>query len=81
MTDNQQELFPLVNEEGRVVGKATRGECHSGSKTHKAISTCNGDPSGRTYNLASGTRLWVDTLTMVRPLKMPYVVRFVRNWA
>ena len=32
MKDNQQELFPLVNEEGRVVGKATRGECHSGSK-------------------------------------------------
>lgn len=32
MTDNQQELFPLVDDEGRVVGKATRGECHSGSK-------------------------------------------------
>ena len=32
MTDNQQELFPLVDDGGRVVGKATRGECHSGSK-------------------------------------------------
>lgn len=30
--DNQLEIFPLVNEEGNVVGKATRGECHSGSK-------------------------------------------------
>lgn len=29
--DNQQELFPLVNEEGGVIGSATRGECHSGS--------------------------------------------------
>ena len=30
--DNQQEIFPIVEEEGRVVGSATRGECHSGSK-------------------------------------------------
>ena len=30
--DNQLVIFPLVNEEGNVVGKATRGECHSGSK-------------------------------------------------
>ena len=30
--DNQQERFPLVDEEGRVIGSATRGECHSGSK-------------------------------------------------
>ena len=26
------EFFPLVNESGKVVGKATRAECHSGSK-------------------------------------------------
>ena len=30
--DNQQEIFPIVDEEGRVVGSATRGKCHSGSK-------------------------------------------------
>lgn len=30
--DNQQEIFPLVNEDGNVIGSATRGECHSGSK-------------------------------------------------
>jgi mutator protein MutT len=30
--DNQQEIFPIVDEEGRVMGSATRGECHSGSK-------------------------------------------------
>ena len=29
--DNQQELFPVVDEEGRVIGSATRGECHNGS--------------------------------------------------
>ncbi|MDR3218243.1 MAG: NUDIX domain-containing protein [Dysgonamonadaceae bacterium] len=27
-----EELFPLVNESGVVTGKATRSECHSGSK-------------------------------------------------
>ena len=31
MKDNAQEIFPVVDEQGRVVGKATRGECHSGS--------------------------------------------------
>lgn len=30
--DNAEELFPIVDAQGRVVGKATRGECHSGSK-------------------------------------------------
>jgi len=30
--DNKLELFPLVDEEGRVTGKATRGECHNGSR-------------------------------------------------
>ena len=30
--DNQKEIFPIVDENGRVTGSATRGECHSGSK-------------------------------------------------
>ena len=30
--DNNKELFPIVDEEGRVLGKATRGKCHDGSK-------------------------------------------------
>lgn len=30
--DNSQELFPIVDEEGNIVGAATRGECHSGTK-------------------------------------------------
>ena len=29
MNDNLQELFPVVDIHGRVVSKATRGECHS----------------------------------------------------
>jgi len=32
MKDNQNEVFPLVDEEGMVMGKATRGECHNGSR-------------------------------------------------
>ena len=31
MKDNSQEVFPLVDEQGQVIGSATRGECHSGS--------------------------------------------------
>ena len=31
MKDNQNEIFPVVDEEGRVIGSATRGECHGGS--------------------------------------------------
>ena len=30
--DNFQEIFPIVDESGKVTGSATRGECHSGSK-------------------------------------------------
>ncbi len=32
MKDNPEELFPLVDENGNVVGSATRSECHNGSK-------------------------------------------------
>ena len=46
--DNQQELFPIVDEDGRVIGSATRGECHSGSfllhpVVHLHIFTSAGD--------------------------------------
>lgn len=30
--DNAQEMFPLVDEKGDIIGAATRGECHDGSK-------------------------------------------------
>ena len=32
MKDNSEERFPLVDEAGQVIGSATRGECHNGSK-------------------------------------------------
>lgn len=30
--DNCNELFPIVDEEGNILGAATRGECHGGSR-------------------------------------------------
>ena len=30
--DNLQEMLPLVDEQGNLIGAATRGECHNGSK-------------------------------------------------
>lgn len=30
--DNSNEIFPIVDEEGNIIGSATRGECHNGSK-------------------------------------------------
>lgn len=32
MTDNSQELFPITDAEGRILGKVTRGEAHGGSR-------------------------------------------------
>lgn len=50
MQDNNQELFPLVDEEGRVIGKATRGECHDGSKPlHPVVHLHVFDAEGRLY--------------------------------
>lgn len=31
-SDNPKELFPLLNEQGEVIGKASRAECHNGSR-------------------------------------------------
>lgn len=31
-SDNKEEMFPVVDEQGNIIGAATRGECHSGSK-------------------------------------------------
>lgn len=32
MRDNNNELFPIVDEQGNIIKAATRGECHNGSK-------------------------------------------------
>lgn len=30
--NRQEEIFPLVDEDGKVIGRASRSECHNGSK-------------------------------------------------
>ena len=69
MKDNSLEKFPIVDEEGHVIGSATRGECHSGSKllhpvVHLHVFNSKGevylqrrraDLTGRIFSLVSGT--------------------------
>jgi len=46
----QQELFPLIDEEGNVVGKATRAYCHGGSMAlHPVVHLHIIDAEGRIY--------------------------------
>lgn len=48
--DDSRELFPVVSEEGTVVGSATRGECHGGSKLlHPVVHLHVFDSDGRLY--------------------------------
>lgn len=48
--DNHMELLPLVDEAGNVVGSATRGECHDGTKLlHPVVHLHLFDTAGRLY--------------------------------
>lgn len=48
--DNNQELFPIVDEQGNIVGSATRGECHNGSKLlHPVVHLHVFNPQGQLY--------------------------------
>lgn len=47
---SKDEIFPVVNEDGNVIGKATRRECHSGSKIlHPVVHLHVRDAQGRLY--------------------------------
>ena len=46
--DNQKELFPVVDEEGNVLGSISRGEAHNGTKilhpvVHLHVFNCKGE--------------------------------------
>lgn len=46
--DNMEEMFPIVDEEGNIIGASTRGECHNGSRllhpvVHLHVFNSNGD--------------------------------------
>lgn len=48
--DNSQEIFPVVDESGTVIGKATRGRCHGGTKLlHPVVHLHVFDREGRLY--------------------------------
>lgn len=48
--DNSEEIFPLVDETGTVIGSATRGRCHDGSKLlHPVVHLHVSDREGRLY--------------------------------
>lgn len=51
MRDNQNELLPVVDEEGRMIGIATRGQCHSGvsKPLHPVVHLHVFGPDGRLY--------------------------------
>ena len=50
MQDNASEMFPLVDESGAVIGSATRGKCHDGSKLlHPVVHLHVFDHNGRLY--------------------------------
>lgn len=50
MKDNDNELLPVVDEEGRVTGRATRGECHGGTMLlHPVVHLHLMDGKGRLY--------------------------------
>lgn len=64
-SDNNQEMFPVVDEQGNITGAATRGECHSGSRllhpvVHLHIFNTKGElylqnvPSGKTSSPGNG---------------------------
>ena len=49
-TDNSQEIFPVVDEQGNITGAATRGECHNGSKLlHQVVHLHVFNPQGELY--------------------------------
>lgn len=50
MHDNGEELFPVVDESGRVIGSALRRECHGGSMLlHPVVHLHLFDAEGRLY--------------------------------
>lgn len=49
-TDNGKELFPIVDEQGNILGKATRELCHGGSRLlHPVVHLHVFDPEGRLF--------------------------------
>ena len=49
-SDNKEEMLPIVDEQGNIVGAATRGECHDGSKKrHPVVQLQGSNSKGELY--------------------------------
>ena len=78
MKDNNQEIFPLVDEAGNVTGSATRGVCHNGSHLlHPVVHLHVFNSRGEVYLQKRPD--WKD----IQPGKWDTAVgaRCARNWA
>ena len=92
MKNNSTELFPIIDEQGHTIGKATRKECHNGSKLlHPVIHLQIFNKYGNLYlqkramnkdiHRENGIRQSEDTLITVRVLKTLCFARLGKNWA
>ena len=90
--DNAEEMFPLVDEDGNIIGAATRGECHDGSKklhpvVHLHVFNSQGElylqkrRHGKTSNRANGTPPSAATWTWARAWKWRSAAKPQKNSA
>ena len=78
MQDNNKEQFPIVDEEGRVVGTATRGECHIGNAPEdRDIIRLPADKS--TVDALHGQRLVIMTIGNRLVLAAVHLFQFLSN--
>lgn len=90
--DNSEEIFPVVDAAGTVVGSATRGECHGGSTLlHPVVHLHVFNSKGELY--LQKRPAWKDIQpgrwdtavggmsTMARRLPKPCGARSARSWA
>lgn len=70
--DNSNELLPIVDNNGNVIGKVARGIAHNGTKILHPWYICTSfqgmetytyrkDPRGKMFNPGNGTLQWADT--------------------
>ena len=80
--DNKNEMLPIVDENGNVIGKMRREEAHDGSKklhpvVHLHVFSPNGDIylqkglNGKTFNQGNGIQplagMWTQMKTSLQP--------------
>ena len=92
MKDNVNEMLPLVDGQGNVVGQATRGMCHDGvdRPLHPVVHLPVFDSQGRLYlqkrpamkdiQRGSGTLPWAVMSTSARASARRCAARCAKSW-